>query len=119
MRPLVIRSTRVVLPSGLAPAALHVAGERLQRIARYDEPMLPDADIHDVGSFVVMPGIVDTHVHLNDPGRADWEGFETGTAAAAAGGITTLVDMPLNSIPATTSVVGLTAKQSAARDRVA
>ena len=46
-----------------------------------------------------MPGLVDTHVHINDPGRADWEGFETATLAAAAGGVTTLVDMPLNSIP--------------------
>src|SRR5436190_385895 len=71
MRPLVIRSTRVMLPSGLAPAALHLADERLERIARYDEPTRPEADLHDVGSFVVMPGLVDTHVHLNDPGRAD------------------------------------------------
>jgi allantoinase len=68
----------------------------------------------DAGTAVVLPGLVDTHVHINDPGRADWEGFETATLAAAAGGITTLVDMPLNSIPATTTVAGLEAKRRAA-----
>ena len=64
-----------------------------------------------------MPGLVDTHVHINDPGRADWEGFETATLAAAAGGVTTLVDMPLNSIPATTTVAALEAKRRAAAGR--
>ena len=59
---------------------------------------------------VVLPGLVDTHVHINDPGRAEWEGFEHATRAAAAGGVTTLVDMPLNSIPPTTTVEGLEAK---------
>jgi allantoinase len=63
-----------------------------------------------------MPGIVDTHVHVNEPGRTDWEGFETAAAAAAAGGITTIVDMPLNSVPATTKLWALDAKQYAARD---
>ena len=61
-----------------------------------------------------MPGIVDTHVHVNEPGRTDWEGFATATAAAAAGGITTIVDMPLNSIPATTTMKGLEAKRRVA-----
>ena len=64
-----------------------------------------------------MPGLVDTHVHINDPGRADWEGFETATLAAAAGGVTTLVDMPLNSIPATTTVAALEAKRRACAGR--
>ena len=67
----------------------------------------------DAGSAVILPGLVDSHVHINDPGRSDWEGFETATRAAAAGGITTLVDMPLNSIPATTTVAGLEAKRRA------
>jgi allantoinase len=71
----------------------------------------------DLGDALVMPGVIDTHVHLNDPGRADWEGFESGTHAAAAGGITAIVDMPLNSIPATTSVAGLEAKRRAAEGR--
>ena len=61
-----------------------------------------------------MPGVVDTHVHVNEPGRTEWEGFETATRAAAAGGVTTILDMPLNSIPATTSVEALAAKQRAA-----
>ena len=63
------------------------------------------------------PGIVDTHVHINEPGRTEWEGFDTATRAAAAGGVTTLVDMPLNSIPATTTVAALEAKRAAARGR--
>jgi len=115
MRPLVIRSTRVILPTGVSPAALHCQDERIDRIADYDAAVPSDADLHDVGALVVMPGIVDSHVHLNDPGRADWEGFETGTHAAAAGGVTTLIDMPLNSIPATTTVSALESKRAAAR----
>jgi allantoinase len=71
----------------------------------------------NTGDHVVMPGLVDTHVHINDPGRSDWEGFETATRAAAAGGVTTLVDMPLNSIPPTTTAAGLEAKREAARGR--
>ena len=71
----------------------------------------------DVGDRVLLPGLVDTHVHINEPGRTEWEGFETGTRAAAAGGVTTIVDMPLNSIPATTSVEGFDAKAAAARGR--
>ncbi len=72
----------------------------------------------DAGDDVVMPGVVDTHVHLNEPGRTDWEGFESGTRAAAAGGVTALVEMPLNAIPATTSVAGLEAKLAAARGKL-
>jgi allantoinase len=74
-------------------------------------------DAIDAGDLVVMPGLVDTHVHVNEPGRAEWEGFETSTRAAAAGGVTTLLDMPLNSIPATTSVGALHEKARAARGR--
>ena len=64
---------------------------------------------------VVMPGLVDSHVHVNEPGRTDWEGFDTATRAAAAGGITTIVDMPLNSVPATTTCAALNTKRDAAR----
>ena len=71
----------------------------------------------DAGDAMVMPGVVDTHVHVNDPGRSHWEGFETATRAAAAGGVTTLLDMPLNSMPATTTVDALRAKQAAARGK--
>jgi len=107
-----------MLPAGVRPAVVHVADERIARVAPYDDPLPPDVELRDVGAFAVMPGIVDTHVHFNDPGRADWEGFDTGTAAAAAGGVTTVIDMPLNSIPATTSVEGLDAKRASARGRV-
>jgi allantoinase len=76
---------------------------------------VPDrAEIFDFGDLVVMPGLVDTHVHVNEPGRTEWEGFETATRAAAAGGVTTTFDMPLNSVPPTTSVAALSEKASAA-----
>jgi allantoinase len=78
-----------------------------------------DANVVDAGDHVVMPGVVDTHVHVNEPGRTDWEGFETATRAAAAGGVTTIVDMPLNSIPATTTVDALHEKVTAARGKCA
>src|SRR6185436_19244625 len=71
--------------------------------------------VHDLGDLLLMPGLVDTHVHVNDPGRTEWEGFATASAAAAAGGITTIVDMPLNSVPATTDVPALERKREAAR----
>ena len=79
------------------------------------EPVEGRADVLDFGDLVVLPGLVDTHVHINEPGRTAWEGFDTATRAAAAGGVTTLVDMPLNSIPATTTVAALEAKRAAAR----
>ena len=76
------------------------------------------AELIDFGDLVVSPGLVDTHVHVNEPGRTDWEGFDTATRAAAAGGVTAIVDMPLNSVPATTTVAALEAKRAAARGRV-
>ena len=106
---MIIRSTRVVLPSGIQPAEIHVDGDRIAAI----HP-LPPNDPRSL-DFVVMPGLVDTHVHVNEPGRTDWEGFATASAAAAAGGITTIVDMPLNCIPPTTTVRGLEMKRAAAR----
>ena len=110
-----IRSTRVVLPSGVRPATVYVRDTRIDRVVALDD-QTPAAPIRDVGSLVVMPGLVDTHVHVNEPGRTEWEGFETATAAAAAGGITTIVDMPLNSVPATTKLWALDAKQYAGRN---
>ena len=71
----------------------------------------------DAGELLVLPGLVDTHVHINEPGRTEWEGFETATRAAAAGGVTTLLDMPLNSIPATTTGTALAEKVAAARGK--
>jgi len=114
----VIRSRRVVLPTGTAPAAIHVAGGRIAAVAAWDD-VPAGAALDDAGERAVLPGVVDTHVHLNEPGRTEWEGFATATRAAAAGGTTTLVDMPLNSIPPTTSREALAAKRAAARGQCA
>jgi allantoinase len=108
-----------MLPSGVRPATVYVRDSRIDHVDDAPGPrasLLAPRDILDVGSLVVMPGIVDTHVHVNEPGRTEWEGFETATAAAAAGGVTTIVDMPLNSVPATTKLWALDAKQYAARN---
>src|SRR5262245_3149891 len=111
-----IRSQRVVLPDGVRPAEIRVEKGKIISIGT-PGTLGTLGTLIDAGNAVVMPGLVDTHVHINDPGRADWEGFETATLAAAAGGVTTLVDMPLNSIPATTSVAALEAKRQAAAGR--
>ncbi|MGB9378570.1 MAG: allantoinase AllB [Mycobacteriales bacterium] len=111
---LLIRSRRTVTPDGERPAGVAAAAGRIVAVLEYDEQ--PSAtQIVDVGDDVLMPGLVDTHVHVNEPGRTEWEGFATATRAAAAGGVTTIVDMPLNSIPPTTTVEALVAKQHAAR----
>ena len=113
---LVLRARRVVLPDGVRPASVHVAGGRVAAVAAWDE--VPEGvPLADAGDAVLLPGLVDTHVHANEPGRAEWEGFASATRAAAAGGVTTLVEMPLNSIPATTSLAGLRAKREAADGR--
>ena len=106
----VVRSRRVVLPEGTRPATIHIREGRIERVGDFAEPAS-----HDFADVAVMPGVVDTHVHINEPGRTEWEGFATATRAAAAGGITTLVEMPLNAIPATTSVSAFEAKLAAAR----
>ena len=118
MASLLIRSQRVVLPDGMRPAAIRIDDGRISEIilGTLGTPGTPGTLI-DAGNAIVLPGLVDTHVHINDPGRADWEGFETATLAAAAGGVTTLVDMPLNSVPATTTVSALDAKRRAAAGR--
>uniref|UniRef100_UPI00055B264A amidohydrolase family protein n=1 Tax=Streptomyces sp. NRRL B-24051 TaxID=1463832 RepID=UPI00055B264A len=114
---LVLRSTRVVTPEGIRAAAVFVAGGEIEAVLPYDAVVPAGARVVDVGGDVVMPGLVDTHVHVNDPGRAEWEGFWTATRAAAAGGVTTLLDMPLNSLPPTTTVGNLRVKQDVARSK--
>ncbi len=109
-------SRRVVTPDAVRPAALLVEGDRILDVVP-PEQVPHQAELHDFGDAAVLPGLVDSHVHINDPGRADWEGFETATRAAAAGGYTLLVDMPLNCLPATTNVAALEAKRTAARAR--
>jgi allantoinase len=111
-----IRSKRVVTPNGIRAATVHIRDGTIEAVTRYND--LPaDENIYDAGESVVMPGLVDTHVHINEPGRTYWEGFETATRAAAAGGVTTLIDMPLNSIPATTTVAALETKRAAAHEK--
>lgn len=111
---MIIRSERVALPGGIRRAAITV---RDGRIVAIDADAAADATgelVIDAGELMVLPGLVDTHVHINEPGRTEWEGFVTATRAAAAGGVTTLVDMPLNSVPPTTTLAGLLAKRQAA-----
>jgi allantoinase len=95
---------------------VHIADGQIVRVGASEE-VPPNVPIVDAGESIVMSGLVDTHVHINEPGRTEWEGFETGTRAAAAGGVTTILDMPLNSIPATTTVDALEAKRKAAREK--
>ncbi|HEY6290883.1 MAG TPA: allantoinase AllB [Terriglobia bacterium] len=109
-RDRIIRSRRVVLPEGVCPASIEIRDGLVAAIGPYEAPQA-----EDFRELVIMPGLVDTHVHINEPGRTDWEGFATATQAAAAGGVTTLIEMPLNSIPATVSVPALEAKLAAAK----
>ncbi len=109
MTTFVLRAKAMYLPDGIRAASLWVKAGRIERIGTLAEPGDGRSEL-DAGDYAVMPGLVDTHVHINDPGRASWEGFATATRAAAAGGVTTLVDMPLNSVPATVDGKGVEAK---------
>ena len=112
----VLRSNRVVLPEGIRPAAIIV---RHGTIAQVSPPQdYISEQTQDYGDLVIMPGIVDTHVHINEPGRTAWEGFETATMSAAAGGVTTIIDMPLNSIPPAITSDALELKMAAARGKL-
>ncbi|MFJ5921703.1 allantoinase AllB [Kitasatospora sp. NPDC092948] len=112
----VIRSRRVVLPDGERAADVVVRGGRIERVAAYGT--VGGRGVTDLGGLVLMPGLVDTHVHVNEPGRTEWEGFASATRAAAAGGVTTIVDMPLNSVPPTTTSSALAVKRKAAEGRL-
>lgn len=113
---LIIRGRRVVLPDTIAPRSVHIREERIVFVGDYDD-VVAGCEIVDAGEeSLVMPGLVDTHVHINAPGRTEWEGFRSATLAAAAGGVTTVIDMPLNSVPPTTTLAGFKAKLETARN---
>jgi len=115
---LVIRGRRVVTENSVAPASIHVTRGYISSISIFEDVPAGCDLVEAAPESVVMPGLVDTHVHCNEPGRTGWEGFETATRAGAAGGVTTIVDMPLNSIPATTTIEGLEKKLAATRDKL-
>ncbi|HTG85739.1 MAG TPA: amidohydrolase family protein, partial [Pyrinomonadaceae bacterium] len=113
---LVIRGRNVVLPDSIAACSIHVRDGVIESVRDYDD-VSGDCELVEADEdSVIMAGLVDTHVHVNSPGRTEWEGFQSATQAAAAGGTTTIVDMPLNSIPATTSLAAFNAKLADARD---
>ncbi|EDX22122.1 allantoinase AllB [Streptomyces sp. Mg1] len=114
---LVLRSTSVITPGGTRAASVAVAAGKITAVLAHDAEVPAGARLEDFGDDVLLPGLVDTHVHVNDPGRTEWEGFWTATRAAAAGGITTILDMPLNSLPPTTTVNHLRIKQDVARTK--
>jgi allantoinase len=115
---LVVRGKRVFTPVGERPAAIHVDRTWGTIVAVTELDAAPaGVETIDAGDACILPGLVDTHVHINEPGRTEWEGFETATRAAAAGGVTTLVDMPLNSVPPTTTLDGLRAKVNALEEK--
>ena len=113
----VIRAPRVISGDGEAPRSIGIRDGRIVAVAPVDAKLSASREVEFNAGDVVLPGIVDTHVHICEPGNADWEGFSTATKAAAAGGITTLVDMPIDSVPATVTVDGLEAKRASARDQ--
>ena len=112
MFDLALKSRRVVTPDGLREAVLLLHNGRIAAVLPYDAPVA-GGPLRDLGNLAILPGLIDPHVHINEPGRTDWEGFDTATRAALAGGLTTLVDMPLNSAPVTTSVANLQVKTAA------
>ena len=116
---LVVRARRAVTPDGVRPVSVAVRDGRIAALAGFGEPLDAAEVVELPGREVLLPGLVDTHVHVNEPGRTDWEGFATATQAAAAGGVTTLIDMPLNSVPPTTTAAALELKRAAAQPSAA
>jgi allantoinase len=114
-RPLALRCSRIATPEGLVDGVVVVMGGRIRAVRAADAPLPDGCEVVDLGDLVLLPAAVDTHVHVNEPGRGEWEGWASASRAAAAGGTATLVDMPLNSSPVTTTPQALAAKLEAAR----
>lgn len=114
---LVLRG-RALIDGAITSAEIGVRDGRIAKVAPADAGLSADTIVELAADEVLLPGLVDTHVHVNEPGRTEWEGFESATRAAAAGGVTTIVDMPLNSIPPTVSVAALDEKRAVAEGRV-
>ena len=112
-----LHSTRVITPTGVLEATLILSNGKIQDVlpGRLERDGIPFESFDDK---VIMPGVIDAHVHINEPGRTEWEGFETATRAAAAGGITTMIEMPLNASPVTTTVEAFKLKLEAARGKL-
>ncbi|MBL0748780.1 allantoinase AllB [Nocardioides sp. G10] len=115
---LLVRARRAVVGGSERAVAVEVTGGVITALHAYDAEVEADVVVELADDEVLLPGLVDTHVHVNEPGRTEWEGFASATRAAAAGGVTTIVDMPLNSIPPTTTVAALDEKRAVARDQV-
>jgi allantoinase len=111
-----LRSQRVITNGEMIPACVEIQQQKIVAVHAFDQPL--DCPVEDLGSLVLMSGLVDSHVHINEPGRTEWEGFNTATQAAAAGGITTLVDMPLNCIPVTINKAAFAEKLAAVSDKL-
>jgi len=114
---LVIRAPRAITMAGEVPRCVAVRGGVVVAIEPLEADLVGEKTVQLGDDEVLLPGLVDTHVHVNEPGRTEWEGFETATRAAAAGGITTILDMPLNSVPPTCTVEALKVKRAAARGK--
>ena len=111
-----IISDRIIMPDGIKRAIVLIKDGIIADIV--NELPAGNFSVIDLGNKVLMPGVVDPHVHINEPGRTDWEGFDTATKAAIAGGITTLVDMPLNSSPVTTTAKAFDEKINATKGKL-
>lgn len=122
----VVRADRAWIAGAFVPAEIRIVEGVITEVLQAGDALaapVAASGSHEIivlaGDEVLLPGLVDSHVHLDEPGRTEWEGFATGTAAAAAGGITTLFDMPLNSVPVTTTPAALAAKRAAASGKLA
>lgn len=116
MSQIAIKSTNIISPEGAIKGIILIKNEVIESILPYNATV--HCDVYNAGDNVIMAGVIDPHIHINEPGRTDWEGFNTATRAAIAGGLTTLVDMPLNSAPVTTSVAAFEEKLAAAKNQL-